>query len=61
VDNSLPKPLTALQCRERAAECRRKAGETKDPEIRRMLGDVAEQWTFCADQRDRIEKRGKMP
>jgi hypothetical protein len=38
-------------------ECLRKAAETKDSEIRKMLGDIADQWIFLADQKAKDEKR----
>jgi hypothetical protein len=53
----LPKQRTAGEYRERAEVCARKAALIKDKTVRAMLFDLADQWTFLANQIERLQAR----
>jgi phosphoribosyl-dephospho-CoA transferase len=50
-------PRTALDCRARAEQCARNAAITTDKNIRAMFLDLVDQWTFLADQIERLKAR----
>ena len=37
-----------IECRRKAHDCRRLAGQVADPQLRRILADLAEQWAGLA-------------
>lgn len=53
----VPQQLTAGEYRQRAEECARKAVLTKDAQIRTMMIGLADQWTFLAEQMERLRAR----
>jgi hypothetical protein len=57
VNGFLPQQRTARECRQRAEGCSQRAALTKDESIRAMLVNLADQWTFIANQIERFEAR----
>jgi hypothetical protein len=37
-----------IECRRKAHDCRRLAGQVADPQLRQILADLAEQWAELA-------------
>jgi hypothetical protein len=50
------KLLSAAEYRQRALECSKKADGVKEPLIRDMFQQMADEWTFVADQVERLSK-----
>ena len=50
------KLLSATEYRQRALECSRKADGVKEPLIQSMFQELANEWTFVADEVERLSK-----
>jgi hypothetical protein len=50
------KLLSADEYRQRAIECSKKVEGVKEPLIRNMFLEMADEWRFLADQVDRLSK-----
>jgi hypothetical protein len=54
-----------IECRRKAYDCRRLAGQVADPQLRRILADLAEQWAGlaadCEAAAARLDRRPEPP